>query len=289
MTMRAINLAAILAVLALLATQSLFLVRANEQAVLLRFGQLVDDHVGPGLHLKLPAADEVHRLDLRLQVSDSGRAEYFTAGGDTLLADAYAVWQVQDNARYWLATGGDPGRVEMLLMPLVKEGLRQHFAAVGRQQGLAGLPAAALADVVRDADAGALREFGIHVVDVRLRATALPPAVQEAAFKRMRADRARIAADYRAQGTALMAEVRSKAEAEQAAVLADAYLQAERRRGQGDAEAAAIAARAYGSDPEFYRFYRALQAYRNGFSKPGDVMVLRSDSEFLRFMKKPEN
>ena len=119
-------------------------------------------------------------------------------------------------------------------MPLVKEGLRQQYAAADRRAGLAGLSAGALAAVTRDADAAAFRDLGIRVLDVSLRKAMLTPTVQDAVFRRMRAERAALAADYRAQGAAQVAEIRAKAEAEQATILADAYQQAERRRGEGD-------------------------------------------------------
>lgn len=289
MTMRAFNLAAVLAVLLLLALQSAFVVRAGEQGVLLRLGQIVDDHVAPGVHARIPAVDEVHSIDMRLQVSDSGRTEYLVADKDSLLADAYVVWQVQDVRRYWQATGADIRKAEMLLLPPVQEALRRQFALVSRQQGLIGLSVAARAAVLHDVEAMAGRDLGLRVIDVGVRSTALPAVAREAALGRMRAERERLAAEHRAKGVAQVAEIRAQAEGEQAAILADAYRQAEERRGEGDAAAAAIAGKAYGSDPGFYRFYRAMQVYRSGFSKPGDIMVLKSDSEFLRFMKKPDN
>lgn len=287
MMRRRLNALAFLLLLAFLATQSVFMLSAGEQGVMLRFGRIADADVGPGVHLRIPLADVLYRVDMRLQASDSGRTEYLVAGGDALMADAYVVWQVQDARQYWLATGADMHRAEMLLLPPVREALRQRFAAAARPQALAGLDPAVLRAMTQEVDATARRELGVHVLEIGVRSTALPGAVQEAVLRRMQAERESVAAALRAEGQARAADIRRKAGDAQSALLADAWREAERRRGEGDAEAATVAARAYAGDPGFYRFYRALQAYRNGFAKPDDVMVLRSDSEFLRFMKKP--
>ncbi len=172
-------------------------------------------------------------------------------------------------------------------MPRVKDGLKNKVSERTVHEVVSGQRDKLMTDLTREVNAIAQKEFGIKVVDVRVKRVDFPSSTSESIYNRMRTEREREAREHRSQGTEIAETIKANAEREQRVLLAEAYRKAETLRGEGDAEAAAIAAKAFGKDAEFYRFYRSLQAYRSSFSKPSDVMVLKSDSEFFRYMRSP--
>lgn len=264
-----------------------FTVQATERAVLLRFGEVVEADLKPGLHFKMPFVHEVRRFDARVQVSDAERTEFLTKESKFLIIDAYVMWRVDDVKRFFTATGGINREAEARLLPLVKDGLKNRVSERTVHEVVAGQREQLMQDLTKAVNAVASREFGIQVVDVRVKRVDFPTSTVESIYNRMRTEREREAREHRSQGTEMSDRIKSEAERQQRVILADAYRQAETLRGQGDAEAAAIARKAFGQDAEFYRFYRSLQAYRNSLGKPGDVMVLKGDSEYLKYMQAP--
>lgn len=279
---------ALLALMMLLfaVTGSFYTVQATERAVLLRFGEVVQADLKPGLHFKVPLMNEVRRFDGRVQVSDAERTEFLTKESKFLIIDAYVMWRVSDVKRFYTATGGDHKVAESRLLPLVRDGLKNRVSERSVQEVVAGQREQLMLDLTQAVNTVAKREFGIEVVDVRVKRVDFPTSTIESIYNRMRTEREREAREHRSQGTEMSERIKSDADRQQRVILADAYRQAETLRGQGDAEAAGIARKAFGQDPEFYRFYRSLQAYRETF-KAGDVMVLKGDSEFLHYMDKP--
>lgn len=267
-------------------TGSFYTVQATERAVLLRFGEVVQADLKPGLHFKVPLMNEVRRFDGRVQVSDAERTEFLTKENKFLIIDAYVMWRVSDVKRFYTATGGDHKVAESRLLPLVRDGLKNRVSERSVQEVVAGQREQLMLDLTQAVNTVAKREFGIEVVDVRVKRVDFPTSTIESIYNRMRTEREREAREHRSQGTEMSERIKSDADRQQRVILADAYRQAETLRGQGDAEAAGIARKAFGQDPEFYRFYRSLQAYRETF-KAGDVMVLKGDSEFLHYMDKP--
>ncbi|PRD38339.1 UNVERIFIED_CONTAM: hflC [Trichonephila clavipes] len=264
-----------------------FTVQATERAVLLRFGEVVEADLKPGLHFKIPLVHEVRRFDARLQVSDAERTEFLTKESKFLIIDAYVMWRVDDVKRYFTATGGVVREAEARLLPLVRDGLKNRVSERTVHEVVAGQREQLMQDLTKAVNVVAAREFGIQVVDVRVKRVDFPASTVESIYNRMRTEREREAREHRSQGTEMSDRIKSEADRQQRVILAEAYRQAETLRGEGDAEAAAIARKAFGQEPEFYRFYRSLQAYRQTFNKPGDVMVLKGDNEFLRYMKQP--
>lgn len=266
-----------------------YTIKSTERGVLLRFGEVVEADLKPGLHFKMPIVHEVRKFDGRLQVSDAERTEFLTKESKYLVIDAYVMWKVKDVSHYFTATGGNVREAEARLLPLVRDGLKNRVSERTVHEVVAGQREQLMADMTKTANEVAQQRFGIEVVDVRVKRVDYSEGILESIYQRMRTEREREAREYRAQGNEIAEEIRANADKEQRLILAEAYRKAQTTRGAGDAEAASIAASAYGKDAEFYRFYRSLQAYRETFNKPQDVMVLKGDSEFLRYMRQPGN
>ena len=176
---------------------------------------------------------------------------------------------------------------ELLLMSRAKDSLKNKVSERTVHEVVSGQRDKLMTDLTQELNAIAVKEFGIKVVDVRLKRVDFPDSISDSIHNRMRSEREREAREHRSQGTEIAETIKANAEREQRVLLAEAYRKAETLRGEGDALAASISARAFGKDAEFYKFYRSLQAYRASFSKPSDVMVLKGDSEFFRYMKNP--
>lgn len=282
------NVSALTVVLFILfvVNSAFFTVSATERAVMLRFGEVVEADLKPGLHFKIPFVHEVRRFDARLQVSDAERTEFLTKESKFLIIDAYVMWRVDDVKRFFTATGGDIKQAESRLLPLVRDGLKNRVSERTVKEVVSGQREQLMIDLTKAANTVASREFGIQVIDVRVKRVDFPGSTLESIYNRMRTEREREAREHRSQGTEISDRIKSEADRQQRVILAEAYRQAETLRGEGDAEAAAISRKAFGQDAEFYKFYRSMQVYRNTFNKPSDVMVLKGDSEFLRYMHK---
>lgn len=282
------NVSALTVVLFILfvVNSAFFTVSATERAVMLRFGEVVEADLEPGLHFKIPFVHEVRRFDARLQVSDAERTEFLTKESKFLIIDAYVMWRVDDVKRFFTATGGDIKQAESRLLPLVRDGLKNRVSERTVKEVVSGQREQLMIDLTKAANTVASREFGIQVIDVRVKRVDFPGSTLESIYNRMRTEREREAREHRSQGTEISDRIKSEADRQQRVILAEAYRQAETLRGEGDAEAAAISRKAFGQDAEFYKFYRSMQVYRNTFNKPSDVMVLKGDSEFLRYMHK---
>jgi membrane protease subunit HflC len=287
MSPRAFNIFSLVLLALFIAKGTLYTIKETERGVLLQFGEVIDPDLKPGLHVKMPMMHEVRKFDARTQVSDSERTEYLTKESKFLIVDAYVMWRVDDVKRYFTNTGGDPAKAELLLMPRVKDGLKNKVSERTVHEVVSGQRDKLMTDLTREVNAIAQKEFGIKVVDVRVKRVDFPTSTSESIYNRMRTEREREAREHRSQGTEIAETIKANAEREQRVLLAEAYRKAETLRGEGDAQAALIAGRAFGKDAEFYKFYRSLQAYRASFNKPSDVMVLKSDSEFFRYMRSP--
>lgn len=266
---------------------ALYTIKETERGVLLQFGEVIDPDLKPGLHFKLPMMHEVRKFDARTQVSNSEQTDYLTKESKFLSVDAFVMWRVDNVQRFFTATGGDVHKAELLLMPRVKDGLKNKVSERTVHEVVSGQRDALMTDLTKQVSALALKELGIKVVDVRVKRVDFPASTSESIYNRMRTEREREAREHRSQGNEMAETIKANADREQRVLLAEAYRKAETLRGEGDAEAAAIAARAFGKDAEFYKFYRSLQAYRASFNKPSDVMVLDSNGDFFRYMNKP--
>ncbi|WP_263261582.1 protease modulator HflC [Pseudomonas sp. RIT-PI-S] len=265
---------------------SFYIVSQTERAVLLRFGRVVEADVQPGLHMKVPYVNQVRRFDARLMTLDAPTQRFLTLEKKAVMVDAYAKWRVKDADRFYTATAGLKATADERLARRLESGLRDQFGKRTLHEVVSGERDALMADITASLNRMADQELGIEVVDVRVKAIDLPKEVNRSVFERMSTEREREAREHRAKGNELAEGIRADADRQRRVLLAEAYRESEEVRGDGDAQAASIYAKAYSQDPEFYAFYRSLQAYKQGFSSKGDVLVLDPSSDFFRFMER---
>ena len=262
---------------------SLFSVNETEYAIRTRFGEIIDTRYKPGLHLKWPW-DRVTKFDRRV-LSESYTGETFlTNDGRGLIVDFYVKWRVKEPSTYYTAVAGSEGLAAQRLAEIVKDGIKSVVAQRTLQQVVSAERAAVTGQMFGPAsrNAGGL---GVELIDVRVQRIDLPDEVAARVYESMKQSFARTASRLRAEGQQESATIRATAERERTVILADAERDALRTRGEGDAAATQIYARAYSKDPEFYAFYRSLQAYERSIGKDGDLLVLTPDGEFFRYLK----
>jgi membrane protease subunit HflC len=273
----------VVAALLLFVAFSLFSVNETEFAIRTRFGEIIDTRYKPGLHLKWPW-DRVNKFDRRV-LSESYTGETFlTNDGRGLIVDFYVKWRVKDPSTYYTAVAGSEGLAAQRLAEIVKDGIKSVVAQRTLQQVVSAERAAVTGQMFPQAsrNAGGL---GVELIDVRVQRIDLPDEVAARVYESMKQSFARTASRLRAEGQQESATIRSSAERERTVILANAEREALRTRGEGDNAAAQIYARAYSKDPEFYAFYRSLQAYERSIGKEGDLLVLTPDGEFFRYLK----
>ena len=272
----------------LIAPQSLYVVSERQRGVQLRFGQIVKDNLDPGLHFKVPFIDRVRLFDGRLKALDLPQSRFLTQEQKAVIVDAYIKWQIDNVQRFYRATSGDAFRVNQLLTQRADSRLRNQFGSLTLNEVVSGRRDEMLHQITSALNQVALTELGVSVRDVRVKKIDLPTDVSGSVFDRMSSEREKEAQEYRSKGKELGKAIRAAAERERRVVLAEAYRKAETLRGEGDAKAAAIYAEAYQKNPEFYRFYRSMQAYRASFSDQSDMLVLKPDSPFFRYLNKAD-
>lgn len=286
MTASRLNIIAVLAVIALVVvSNSLYIVTERERAVLLKFGEVVATDVQPGLHFKLPIVNDVKRFEARLMTLDSRPQRYLTAEKKGLIVDSYVKWRVANVDRYYTATGGDELEANRLLTSRVDNGLRNKFGERTVYEVVSGERDELMAEIALQLDEIAKSELGIEILDVRVKAVDLPPEVSNSVYSRMASEREREARELRSRGRELAEGIEADADRQKTIIEAEAYREAQAIRGDGDAEAARIYAQAFNLDPEFYAFYRSMEAYRTSFANKDDFLVIEPDSDFFRFLK----
>jgi len=276
----------VLAVLAVLASLSLFTVSETELAISTEFGAVTGTHYAPGLHLKWPW-DVVTKFDRRILSQTYNGETFLTNDNRGLIADFYVKWRVKDAVLFFTAAGGREDLAGERLADIVKDGIKSVVAQRTLQQIVSAERAAVTGDMFGQASKRA-DDLGIELVDVRVQRFDLPDDVAARVYESMKQRFAKIAAQLRAEGQSANTGIKAQADRKRTEILADAERDALRIRGEGDAAATAIYARAYSKDPEFYAFYRSLQAYERALGKDGDLLVLTPDGEFFKYLKDPD-
>lgn len=276
-----------LAAAAWLASNSLYVVDETERAVKLRFGEVIEENIQPGLHFKVPITQTVRKFDTRVLTLDTDPSRYLTLEQKAVIVDSYVKWQVVDPTRYYEATAGDELMAVRLIQPRVDESLRNEFGRLNLQQIIAERRDELMAGPTEDLNALLRDELGVAILDVRVKRIDLPEDVSAAVYDRMRSEREREAREWRAQGQEEAERIRANADRRRQVLLAQATERSETLRGEGDAEAAAVYAQAYQQDAEFFSFYRSLNAYRETFNGGGNMMVLEPSSDFFRYLGDP--
>ena len=284
--MRNIVLGGVGLLLLLLAMDGIFVVRETERAILLRFGAVTQEDVPPGIHWKWPIAEEVKRTDARILTLDSSPERYFTLEKKPLIVDSFAKWRVEDVEKYYTASSFDETRANRLLAERVNQGLRDQISRRDMHEVISGERDLLMEELTESLNETMLREFGVSVIDVRVKRIDLPPEVSSAVYERMNSERQIEARQHRANGRELALGVRADADRQSVVIDAEAYREAEQTRGDGDANAAARYAKAYNADPEFYTFYRSINAYTKVFDSKGDLLVLDPSSDFFKYLTK---
>lgn len=270
---------------ALLLSMAAFTVRETELALMLELGKIVRSDFKPGLHFRVPLLHNVQKFDKRILTEDYPAEQFLTSEGKILRINFFVKWRIADAGRYYTSTGGGSEDVaNRRLGEIVKDGIKTVIARRTIQQVVAADRSEFLGEVSKIAG-GNVANLGIALIDVRVKSIELPEEVSESVFNRMRQDFARQAAQLRAEGAAVSEKTRAEADRQRTEILASAYRDAEMTKGEGDAVAADIYARAYGRNPEFYAFYRGMQAYKKSLGKQGDVIVLAPEGEFFKYLK----
>ena len=269
-----------------LVANSMFVVRETEYAIKFQFSAIMRSDYGPGLHFKLPLVDSVLKFDRRVLARGFPAEQFLTSEGKILNVDFYTTWRITDVDQYYRSTSGSEETAAGRLAEIVKDGLKGLIAKRTVQQVVAAERSEFIGEIARS-HGRSIAELGITLVDVRVKRIDLPEEVSESVFDRMRSAFRQQAAQLRADGSETSERIRAEADRQRTEILAGAMRDAEKVRGEGDARAAAVFARATQASPEFYGFYRSMQAYRRSIGRPGDVMVVAPDSEFFRYMKEP--
>ena len=267
-----------------LASSTLFVVKETERAIMLQFGEVVQFDIQPGLHVKVPFVNTVRIFDARVLTLDARPQRYLTLEKKALIVDSFVKWRIDDVAVYYTSTSGDEFTAAKLLASRVDTGLRNQFGERTLTEVVSGERDELMAELLEELNQLVKTEFGIEVVDVRVKRIDLPQEVSESVYGRMRTERESEAREIRSKGKEFAEGKRADADRQETVIAANAYRDAELVRGDGDAKAAAIYAKAFNKDPEFYSFYRSLDAYRKTFGAGGDVMLLEPDSEFFKYM-----
>tara|TARA_B100001173_G_scaffold304488_1_gene308580 strand:- start:507 stop:1385 length:879 start_codon:yes stop_codon:yes gene_type:complete len=274
----------ILFLIFVLLTQSIYVVKETERAVKLRFGEIVEFDVDPGLHFKLPIVNTVRKFDARILTLDAAPQSYLTSEKKALTVDSFVKWRVSDVAKYFTTTGGDEERLRRLLIQRVDAGLRNEFGSRTVKEVVSGQRDELMDKLSNQLNLIAKDELGVEVIDLRVKKIDLPPEVSESVFNRMRTERERLAKELRAQGNEVAEKIRATADKDKTIILADAYREAEEIKGNGDATATSTYASAYSKDPEFYDFTRSLKAYQSTFESKSDILLINPDSDFFKYL-----
>jgi len=264
---------------------SLFVVDQRQNAIVFRFGEIINVKKDPGLFFKLPVIENVRFFDVRVLTIESSEPERFlTSEKKNVLVDLFVKWRIADVSKYYISVNGDEARAQTRLLQTINDGLRAEFGNRTVHDVVSG-ERDQIMELMREKANEDARKIGVEVLDVRVKRVDLPQEVSQSVYSRMDAERKRVANELRSTGAAESEKIRADADRQREVILAEAYRAAQRLKGEGDAKASATYARAYEQNPEFYAFYRSLEAYRQSFKNKGDVLVLEPNSEFFKYFK----
>ena len=276
------TLVAIIALAAVLAYASVFTVDEREVAIKFRLGEIVGADFEPGLHLKVPFINNVRKFEKRVMTIDAVPDSYLTQEQKNVIVDYFVKWRVSDAVTFYTTMSGNEATAANRIMAIVNDGLRAEFSNRTIQDVVSG-ERVVIMNTLNERTNRQVQQFGVEIVDVRVKRIDLPRDVSQSVYQRMEAERARVAKDFRARGQEAAERIRADADRQRTVLVADAYREAQEVRAQGDARSAAIYSAAYSKDAEFYSFYRSLEAYRKTFATPDGLLVLQPDSEFFRY------
>jgi membrane protease subunit HflC len=275
------------AVVLILVSMSMFVVDQRENAIVFQLGEVVSVKTTPGLYFKIPLMQNVRFFDSRILTLDTGEPERFiTAEKKNVMVDSFVKWRIVDVKQYYISVGGDEMRAVTRLMQTVNSSMREEFGKRTIHEVVSGEREQIMTVLREKTDADA-RKIGVQVLDVRLKRVDFPVEISDSVYRRMDAERKRVANELRASGAADGEKIKANADRQREVILAEAYREAQKTKGEGDAKAASLYASAFGHDAEFYAFYRSLEAYKQSFKNKSDVMVMDPTSAFFKYLKSP--
>ena len=282
---------AIISLLLVLVVSSVFVIYEGQRGIVFEFSKIKRDSstgemmvFDPGLHFKIPFIQSVKKLDARIQTLDEAADRFVTAEKKDLIVDSFAKWRIVDFSTYYLRTSGSIDNARALLKQKVNNGLRTEFGNRTIKEIVSGDRDSIMAQALESARSSR-EDLGIEVVDVRIKAINLPTEISNSIYERMRAERTAVAKEHRSKGQEQAEIIRATIDAKVTVMLAEAQKDAFTTRGEGDALAAKIYSDSYTKDAEFYGFIRSLEAYEKSFSSKNDIMVVKPDSDFFRYLK----
>ncbi|HEV7813959.1 MAG TPA: protease modulator HflC [Janthinobacterium sp.] len=270
----------------LLLSSTIFVVDQRKYAIVFALGEVKEVISQPGLHFKLPPPfQNVLYLDKRILTIESSESDRFiTAEKMNILVDAYVKWHIVEPRLYFVSFGGDENGARDRMSQIVKAALNDEITKRTVREVISGQRGKVM-EAIRDKVVTEAKQIGVEIIDVRLKRVDYVEQINNSVYDRMKAERARVANELRSTGLAESEKIRADADKQRTVILAEAYGQAEKVRGEGDAKASQIYAQAFGRNPEFYKFYRSLEAYRATFKNHSDVMVIDSNSDFFKYFK----
>ena len=279
----------IIAVIAFfLLTTALFTVDERHNAIIFQLGEIRDIIKEPGLHVKVPFLQNVRQFDARIQTIETPHPERFiTSEKKNMLVDLYVKWRVVDPELFYKSVIGDQAKAAERLLQTANSNMREEFGRHTVHQVISSQRDQIMENMRKKSDAD-VKNMGVQIMDVRLKRVDFPDEVSESVYRRMEAERKRVANELRSQGAAEAERIRADADRQRDVIIAEAYRDAEKIKGEGDAKASAIYAEAFGKNPEFFAFYRSLQAYQNMFQPGRDVLIIDGNADFFKYMHAPD-
>lgn len=271
-------------VLVVLLSTSVFTVSETERAIKFQLGEIVGTDFKPGIHFKVPFINNVKKFDARILTMDSTPERFLTAEKKNVIVDSFVKWRIADVKTFYTSVAGDVYQGNIRLDQIIKDAFRSEFSKREIKQLVSTDRSVIREALITNVSPQALK-LGIDIVDVQVKRIDLPNEVSSSVYQRMEAERARVAREFRSQGSEAAERIRADADKQREIILANAYRASEVLRGEGDAKAAEIFANTYTQDQEFYAFYRSMIAYKQSLGKSGNIMVLEPDSDFFKFFK----
>jgi len=272
-------------VLLIVAALSLFVVDQRQNAIVFRLGEVINVKTQPGLYFKIPLLDNVRSFDTRILTIDTAEPERFlTSEKKNVLVDLFIKWRITDVRQFYVSVQGNEGLAQTRLLQTINDGLRAEFGNRTVHEVVSG-ERDKIMELMRQKANEDASKIGVEVLDVRLKRVDLPQEVSVDVYRRMEAERKRVANELRSTGAAESERIRAEADKQREVIVAQAYREAQRVKGEGDAKATAIYARAYEQNAEFYAFYRSLEAYKASFRGKSDILVIEPTSEFFKYLK----
>jgi membrane protease subunit HflC len=272
-----------LAGIVLVSFMSVFSVSQTEKVIKFRLGEIVKNDYEPGLHFKIPFINNVKKFDGRIQTMDAKPERFLTAEKKNVIVDSFVKWRIGNVSAFYTTVAGDIDQANLRLDQIIKDAFRSEFSKRNIKQ-LISTDRSAIREILTNNSKAVAAELGMEIVDVQVMRIDLPPEVSSSVFRRMEAERERVAREFRSQGAEAAERIRADADRQRVVTLANSFRDAEKLRGEGDAASAEIYANAFGADTEFFTFYRSLNAYKKSFSS-SSMMVLDPNSDFFKYFK----